>query len=449
MNITQEEVGENIAIIQISITEEDYTEKVNSKLKDYKKKAQMPGFRPGMVPMGLIKKMYGQSVIADEVNTIISDALNKHIIDNKIEILGNPLPNMEKTKTFDFDNQKEFDFYFDIAIAPEINVEMDENFTVPYYKISVSEDDIDNTIKNILDKHSTSEELETVKDDSHIKATIYEIDEEEKKIDKGETLEIDFDINEIKTKKNQKLFIGKQKGAIVNEIPHQLFGTKEKAAHILHIKDKKSNLLDKMFAFEITGITKKRFPEINEELYEKIYPGAGIKTEEAFRKQVKEDIFLHYQKETDKQLLNDVTEKLIKEANINLPEDFLKRWLFESNEGKITKEQIDQQYESYSKTMQWQLIEAKLRSKFPDKLNLQEEEIKDEVRRYFNQGIIPEEKDPSIEQIVNQVLSNEKEKENIAQMLMEKKYTAFFKDKVKKDEKEVTMDEFIKIISKQ
>jgi trigger factor len=449
MNITQESTGEYTALIHINIEENDYSEKVNQKLKDYRKKAQMPGFRPGMVPMGLIKKMYGQSVVIDEVNNLVSESLNGYIKEKNIELLADPLPNEEKTKQIDLETQKSFDFYFDIAVQPEINIEINDKIKVPYYKISVSEKEIDNAVKDILDRNADVEDMDAVTEDSHITVTLQETDENGNVLENGITKNIDFDINEIKTKKNQNLFIGKKKDESVIAVPYELFGTKEKTAAILAEHDKKSETLNKTYKFTITGINKKIVPELNENFFEKIYPGENIKTVEDFRNRIKKDLASHYVNDADKQFLNDVSDKLIEMANINLPDEFMKRWLLYRNEGKINEEQIESQYDSFSKSTKWNLIESKLRKENPEDLNINIEDIRNEVRRYFFQGNPPEEKDPNIEKIVDQILSNKDEEERIAQMIMERKYIAFFKEKVGKNEKEVTLDKFIEIISKQ
>lgn len=451
MNITQEETGDNLALVHIQLTEEDYTEKVNSKLKDYRKKANMPGFRPGMVPMGMIKKMYGQSVLANEVNELISDGINSHIKENKLDLLGNPLPNTEKNKTFDFDNQKAFDFYFDIALSPEIDLEINDQISVPYYKIAVGNDEIEKAIKSVLNQNAEAFDEETVEKDSHVAATIHQVDADGKIVPGpgGHYEDIDFDISEIASEEKQKLFIGQQKDAKIQAIPEELFGSKEKAGVILKEAGKKEALIDSAFAFEITGIHGKKLPELNEELFKKLYPEDDLKTEDDLKDRLKKDIAAQHEIESDKQLLNDVTEKLIESTDITLPDDFLKRWLLENGEGKITKEQVEEQYESYSKTAKWQLIEAKLRKEFPDELAIDEEDIRNEVRRYFFKGNIPEEKDAGIEQIVDQVLSSPQEKERIGQTIMGNKYTRFFKEKITKEEKEVTLEQFIEMISKQ
>ncbi len=449
MNITQEETGDNLALVHIQLTEEDYAGKVSSKLKDYRKKANMPGFRPGMVPMGMIKKMYGQSVLANEVNELISEGINNHIKDNELKLLGNPLPNTEKSRTLDFDNQKEFDFYFDIALSPEIDLEINDQISVPYYKITVGNDEIEKAVKSLLNKNAEAFDEETVEKDSHVAVTIHQVDAEGNIVSGGHYEDIDFDINEIASEEQQKLFIGQQKEAKIQAVPAELFGTKEKASPILKEAGKKDELLNNAFAFEISGIHGKKLPELNEEFYKKLYPEEALKTEEEFKNRLKKDIEAQHEIESDNQLLNEVTEKLIESTDITLPDEFLKRWLLENGEGKITKEQVEEQYESYSKTAKWQLIEAKLRKEFPDELAIDEEDIRDDVRRYFFKGDIPEEKDAGMEQIVDQILSSPKEKERIGQAIMGNRYIRLFKEKITKEEQEVTFEQFIEMISKQ
>ncbi len=447
MNITQEATGEMTALVHVNLNEEDYREKVDKKLKEYRRKAQMPGFRPGMVPMGMIKKMYGKSVLADEINNLVSEALNNHILDNKLDLLGYPLPNEEKTKTLDFDNQKEFDFFFDIALAPEVNIDLSK-IKAPYYKVVAGDEEIKKAVEDLQKNNANVEEQEEVAEDSTVTATINETDDEGNIVEGGFTKSIEFKIDEIKTQKNRKLFIGKKKEDEVTAVPYELFGTKEAAARILGLDNKKDENIEKKFNFKIEKIEKRTLPELNEEFYKKLFPDKEIKTEADFKKAVKEVIEQQYEKDSDRQFLNDVSEILIKESGITLPEDFMKRWLLENNRGKITKEQIDQQYDNYVKSSIWQFIEAKLQKDYPDKLGTNDEEVRDEVRKYFNNGVVPEEKDPNLEPIVDQILSNRDEKERLGQMILERKFTDFFKDTVEKEVKEVTSKEFIDIISK-
>ncbi|UBM62053.1 trigger factor [Candidatus Sulfidibacterium hydrothermale] len=445
MNITQEESGKLTALVHINLKEEDYIENVNKQLKEYRRKAQMPGFRPGMVPMGMIKKMYGKAVLADEVNKTVSDALNNYLYENKINVLGNPLPNPEKTKTIDFDKDKEFDFFFDIGIAPDIEVNLDEIGKVPYYKIKVSDEEVENALEDIRKRLGKEEHPEKAELDDTVKGKFIQADEEGNPVENGHVKEeASFVISDIALKTIQKKFVSKAKGAQVVFNPAKAFKNDDKVKELLGVSDEEKLKAD--YIFEIEDIIRTIPAELNEEFFKQVYPSDDLKTEEDFRNRIREDLASHYQMDADKQFVSDVIDAILEKVNPELPDEFLKRWLYESNEGKATKEQIDGQYDSYAKTFKWQLIEQKLIEATGDALKVTREDVRNKLRSYFQ---IPEgdTTNPQAEQLIDQLLSNEQEYNRIFGELMDQRYIAFFKEKIEKDEKEVTTDEFVKIIS--
>jgi trigger factor len=445
MNITQEESGKLTALVHINLKEEDYIDNVNQQLKKYRKEARMPGFRPGMVPMGMIKKMYGKAVLADEVNKTVSDALNNYLYENKINVLGNPLPNEEKTTTIDFDKQNEFDFFFDIGMAPEIEVDLDEIGKIPYYKIKVSDEEVENALQDIRKRLGKEEHPESAELDDTVKGKFVQVDEEGNAVENGHVKEdASFVISDIALKTIQKKFVGKGKGTRVVFNPQHAFKNDEKVKELLGVSDDEKLKAD--YAFEIEDVIHIIPAELNEEFYKQVYPNDDLKTEEDFRNRIREDLASHYQMDADKQFVSDVIDAILKKVNPELPDEFLKRWLYESNEGKATKEQIEGQYDSYAKTFKWQLIEQKLIEASGDTLKVTREDVRNKMKTYFQ---IPEgqKADPQVEQLIDQLLSNEQEYQRLFGELMDQRYIAFFKEKIEKDEKEVSTDEFIKIIS--
>jgi trigger factor len=445
MNITKEESGKLTALVHINLKEEDYIENVNKQLKNYRKEARMPGFRPGMVPMGMIKKMYGKAVLADEVNKSVSDALNNYLYENKINVLGNPLPNEEKTTTLDFDKQKEFDFFFDIGIAPDIEVNLEELGKVPYYKIKVTDEEVEKAMVDIQKRLGKEEHPEKAELDDTLKGKFVQVDEEGNAVENGHVKEdASFVISDIALKTIQKKFIGKEKGARVVFNPQHAFKDDEKVKELLDVSDDEKLKAD--YAFEIEEITRTIPAELNEEFFKQVYPADELKTIEDFKNRIREDLASHYQMDADKQFVSDVIDAILEKVNPELPDEFLKRWLYESNEGKATKEQIEEQYDSYAKTFKWQLIEQKLIEASGDTLKVTREDVRNKLRTYFQ---IPEggESNPQVEGIIDQLLSNEQEYQRIFGELMDQRYIAFFKEKVEKEEKEVETEEFIKIIS--
>ena len=208
MNISQENNGDLTAIIHINLKEEDYLDSVNKQLTDYRKKATMPGFRPGKVPMGMIKKMYGKGVLVEEVNKTVSDGLNNYILENKINVLGYPLPNTEKTTHLDFDNHKEFDFFFDIGIAPEFEIELSDSITIPYYTIKVKDEDVDKAIADVQVRFGKEENPEVAEEGDALQGTFTEVDQEGELVEEGLTNNGFFRIDDLKLKTVSKNFIG-------------------------------------------------------------------------------------------------------------------------------------------------------------------------------------------------------------------------------------------------
>lgn len=447
MNITQEANGKLQAIIHINLKEEDYIEKVNKTLKDYRKKANMPGFRPGMVPMGMIKKMYGNSVTVDEVNKTVSEALNGYIDDNKIHALGYPLPNMEKSKPIDFATAKEMDFFFDIGLAPEFDFDLkNDDFEVPYYKIEVTDKEIESALNDIKDKFGEEEHPEKAEEGDGVQGKFVQVDAEGNHVDGGVENTGFFKIEDCKLKTIQKKFYGKKVGDKVKFNPYNTFKDEAKVKALLGA-DISEEALKSDYEFEITDIIRHTDAELNEETFKKVYPADEIKTIDDFKARIKKDLEEHYEKDSDRQFTGDVITKLIEKSNIELPDDFLKRWLLDSNQGKITKEQLDVQYESYAKSFKWQLVEDKLKEQYGDMLTVSDEDVRDKVRAYFQiQG--KENSNPQVEQIVDQILSNKEEGQKIYGELMDEKLGVVFKENVKRKEESVTPDQFMEIITK-
>ncbi|RLD91585.1 MAG: trigger factor [Bacteroidetes bacterium] len=447
MNITQESNGNLQAIIHINLTKEDYIEKVNSTLKDYRKKANMPGFRPGMVPMGMIKKMYGQQVTADEVNKTVSEALNNYIDENKINVLGYPMPNMEKTKPIDFSTAEGLDFFFDIGIAPEFDVDLKkEGFEVPYYKIEVTDKEVENALNDIKVRFGEEEHPEKAEEGDGVQGKFVQLDNEGNVVKGGVEHEGYFRIVDLKLKTIQKKFYGKSVDTVVALNPMNAFKDEAKVKALLG-DGVDEEALKSDYQFTITDVIRHKEAELNEETFKKVFPSDDIKTIEDFKARIKKDLEKHYAKDSARQFTSDVITKLIEESNIELPDAFLKRWLLDSNQGKITEEQLESQYDSYAKTFKWQLVEDKLKAQFGNQLTVDNEAVRDKVRAYFQvQG--KENSNPQIEQIVDQILSNKEEGQKIYSELMDEKLSAVFIENVKSKEEVVTPEKFMEIVQK-
>ena len=447
MNITHEANGDLQAIIHINLKQEDYINKVNETLKDYRKKANMPGFRPGMVPMGMIKKMYGQKVTADEVNKAVSEGLNGYIDEQKFNALGYPMPNLEKTKQIDFSKDKELDFFFDIGLAPEFELELKkDDFEVPYFNVEVTDKEIDNALNDIKVRFGEEDHPEKAEEGDGVQGKFVQVDSEGNAVEGGVENDGYFRIEDLKLKGVQKKFYGKKVGDMVVFNPENAFKDASKVSSLIG-QDITEEQLKSDYQFEITDVIRHKEAELNEETFKKVYPNEELKTEEDFRVRVQKDLEEHYAKDSDRQFTGEVIAALIERSNLSLPDEFLKRWLLDSNQGKITAEQLEGQYDSYAKTFKWQLIEDKLRAQFGDVLKVDDEDVRDKVRAYFQvQG--KENSNPQIEQIVDQILSNKEEGQKIYSEMMDEKLGNVFKENVKRKEETVTPDKFMEQMQK-
>ena len=447
MKISQESNGDLMAIIHINLQESDYITAVNKQLSDYKKKANMPGFRPGMVPMGMIKKMYGTSVMVDEVNKTLSDALNKYIEENKINVLGQPLPNIEKSSNVDFKNQKDFDFFFDIGLAPEVNIALSKDIKVLNYTITVNDAEIDKAVEDVKVRFGEDENPEVAEEGDSFQGKFIEIDADGNIVEGGVENDGFLKYDDIKLKTIQKKFVGTKIGDSVDINLLKAVKEESKIASLLNRHDEGDEKLNSDYRFEIAKVVRTHVAEIGEELYKKVFPTQEIKSEEEFRAALAKDMSTHYERDTDRQFLADTVKELIKIADINLPDEFLKRWLLESNDGKITKEQVDTQYDSYARTFRWQLIEGELLKEHSEAMQVKEEEIRGKVAAYF-QTMGGAEMTPQVEGIIDQVLSNEEEKRKIFNDIQDEKLVKLFKGNVTAKNKKVTTEQFIEIAQK-
>ena len=256
MNITQENNGELTAIIHINLKEEDYQDSVKKQLTDYQKKANMPGFRPGKVPMGMIKKMYGKGVLVEEVNKTVSDALNNYILENKINVLGYPLPNTEKTTQLDFDKAESFDFYFDIGIAPDFEIELSDKIAVPYYTIKVEEKDIDKAVKDIQVRFAEEENPEVAEETDGFQGKFFELDGEGNLVEGGVEHHAFFRIEDIKLKTIQKKLIGKKAEDAVDFNLTKAFKDENKVRSLLHLHEGQEDKLNADYQFVIEKVVR-------------------------------------------------------------------------------------------------------------------------------------------------------------------------------------------------
>lgn len=448
MLITKENTGALTATLKIEIAEADYAEKVNKQLQDYRKKANLPGFRVGKVPMGIIKKMYEKAVIGEEVNKMLSEKIGEYLMEEKLDILGNPLPNIEKTGAIDLDTTKDFTYFFDIGIQPEVNVTLDDSIEVTYYNIKVEEEKVDEYIADLLKRNGTTIDVESVEDGDLLQCDFAQLDEEGNILEGGIQNSASLSLEEIQLKTIKKKFIGKKVGAVVKFDPMHAIKNATDVAAMLNIEKEVAEELKAEFATTINGITRRQDAELNEELFQKVYPQDEIKTEEELRERVKKDVAVSFVAESDRHFVNDCIEAIIAKADLELPKDFLKRWIMETNEEDISEEQLETQMDSFMKSMRWNLIESKLMEQFPE-LKVSQDDIRDHIKGLFLNGQEEtEEMKERMDMIVNNLMQNKDQVKSIYDHVFEQRLISTFKKEVKMNEKELSYDEFVEMVSK-
>jgi len=447
MNITQESTGDLTALITVEISENDYAEKVKEALNTYRRKANIPGFRAGKVPFGIVNKMYGKAVLGEEVNKLLSEKLNGYIVENKLNLLGNPLPSETKEDKADLDLDKDFTFYFDIAMAPEINVALDDKLTVDYFDIEISKEMTDDYVADIQSRFGEHTHPEKVEEGVEITAEFKQLDAEGAILEGGIAHKGSFKLDDIKLKTIVKKLEGLAKGDKVVFDPMKAIKDADKVARILAVTKEMVEDLKADFEVEVVEIHLTHPAEINEELFKKAYPNEELKTVEEFRDRIKSDASKQFESESDKLFMSHAVDTLIEKANLQIPVDFMKRWVLANNEGKLTAEQIDVQWESYENSLKWQLLQDKL---FKDNdIKVEPAEVREHIKgfiggQYFGGQSDNEALMGQLEGIVDSVMQNQEEVNKIYDQLYDKKLQDLFKEKLSLKHKTISLDDFIK-----
>ena len=440
MNITKENIDKLNAIVKIDILPKDYQDKVTTILQDYRKKANIPGFRKGHVPMGMVKKQYGKPVMIDEVNKLLQDALQKFLVEEKLDILGNPLPKMKEDFSWDTDA---FTFEFELGLAPEFKVNLKPKKAIAHYKIVADKKMIDDQIANIQERYGKIISQKEVIEKSNITGTFKN---EEKEIDKKSTFKLDV----LKGKANLKKFIGAKIGDEIKIKTKGLFTDDHLLQNHLGVSHDDAHGLDIEVLFTVEEISITEPAEINQEFYDKLFGKDTIKNKKDFRARLKEDAENQFIQQSDQQLLNAVTESLIENTKFDLPAEFLQKWLAVAGEEQLTDEAAIEEYNRTEKGLRYQLIEAQivkdneLQVSYEELTEFAKGYIKSQMAQYGNPN--PEEKE--LEEIAGRVLSNQEEAKRLQEQLMSQKLLTFFKENVSLKTKEVTFDNFVKEVYK-
>lgn len=445
MNISRENIDAVNAILKVDIQKADYEKTVADQLKEYRQKAAIPGFRPGKAPAGLINRKYRIPVLVEEVNKILSKNLSEYLVGEKLNILGEPLPNEVKQKSINWESDENFEFAFDIAMAPEINVVLDNKTEIKYYKIAVSEKMIDEQVEMAQSQLGQNLPDDEIKEKSSVRGNFVQLDENGNKTENGIKAEnVLIAIDMIKDDEIKNSFIGKKKDDVVVFDPAKAFENRHEIKHMLKIKQEEADVLNSNFSFTITEILKFEKAELDEDLFKKLYgEETEIKTTEDFRNRIKEEIEANLVYSSNHKFAIDVHDKLIGQNNLELPEAFLKRWLIAINK-ELTVEQIENEFDAFISDLKWQLIKDVIIKE--NDLKVTAEEVQafaiQMARSQYNQYGIFDIPDEQLESFAKMILEKQEETERIYKKLFEDKVINVVKEKVTVAETEVSQEEF-------
>ncbi len=448
MEITRENTGELTATIKMVISPADHNESVTKILKDYQRKANVPGFRPGHVPFGMIKKLYGGAVFAEEVNKLVSDKLHQYITDENLDILGQPIPNTSLTPEFDWKEGQDIEFYFDLGMTPKFDFVLDENIAVDYHVIKVDDTMVDKYLDDMRQRFGNMINPEVTGEKDVLFGDFVQLNADGSVLEGGITHTSKLTVDLVSDQEVKSKLIGSKVGDSIAFNPLKATGNATEASAMLGISKEEVEGMESDFMYTISEISTMSPAEMNEEFFGKVFPEAGITTEDAFRNQVRNESEKAFVADSDHLFAHHSQDKLIESVSIQLPDEFMKRWLIESNEGKLTAEDIERDYDKYAEGMKWQLIENKIILEAG--IEVGDAEIKDYVKDYYLQGWrtlqLTEDLLERLETIADSFIKDKPaEVRRIVDSLYGQRVTAYIKSKVKLVEKEISYDEFIKL----
>lgn len=439
MNVVEEKIDDLNAILRVQIAPEDYAENVNKAISNYRKQANIPGFRPGKIPVSLIKKKYGKAILAEELNKVVNESLNNFITTNKLNILGNPLPKADEEVKGDFNNPTEFEFAYEIGVAPDFEVSLSKKNTFDYLKVDISDDMLDKEVENLAKRYGS---LVTAEEAGEKDMVIGEFSQKDGDIKNTSTISLEFLAKEEVT----KLFIGKKVGDELSIDPRDVSKGEDDMASMLGISKEEVANVSGDFDFKITEIKTMVPAAVDQALFDKIFGEGAISSEDELRTKISDDLTRMFGNDSDRLFSKEISDKLIEKTEIELPEDFLKRWIMQSSEKEITKEELDADFENYLKSLKWQLIQNKIMKDNDIKVDHEEllAHTKGLLVNQFAQYGMPAPEDTELDNQARSVLQNKEEANKIYENLYGAKMLNFFKEKVKLNEKPLSYDDFVK-----
>ena len=440
MDIVKENVDDLNAVLKVKIAPADYSERYKKALNKYQKKVDLPGFRPGKVPVDLVKKRFGKHILVEEINDLLSESLHKYTSENKIDILGNPLP--KEDSPVDFDHQIEFEFQYDLGLAPKMNIELSAKEKYSYYSVLVNDELINKHVDYFRRNYGQVIHPEASEEKDVLVGDFAEVDQEGNVVPGGVFKTTLIDVSKITNAGNKAKLIGLKK-----DDKTVLDNLSDDASYIFEILELPAEKLAGLtLQFRLKNLSRIVQAEVNQELFDRIYGVGKVNSEEEFRNKIVDELSVMFVSDSDRKFMNDVVDSILKKANLSLPEDFLKRYLLLTNKEKISADQVDKEYSSYSDSLKWQLIENHLLKTYQIAVSAEEVEqfITNVVKMNFAKRGVPNAGEEAVKTAVKKVLEDEKQVRGAYDRLYDQKLIELFKNTFTIEKKEESYDDFFK-----
>jgi len=448
MQITKENKDPLNAVLKITVEKTDYENRVEEVLKDYRKKVRMDGFRPGKVPAGLVSRMYRKPVMVEEINKLVSESISRYLSEQKIKILGEPLPSEEQQQDIDWDHQNDFEFIFDLGLAPELEINLTQKDRIPFYEVQISKKMIEEAKENYAQRMGRMVPVEQVGENEILQGDFIQIDTEGNPVEGGiRAEEARFSMEVIKDGKTKTGLMARHVGDSVDMDIRKAFPNDNEVASLLKIDKSTVPEIVPSFRFTIKEISRFEKAEINQDLFDALYGKDTVKNDAEFEDKIREELKNRLAKDAEYRFSIDAKKVLLKKLNFDLPVEFLKRWLAIVNKDKYTPEQIAEDFPKFEDDLKWQLVRDQIVK--DQEIKVEQEEIKAQARelalmqfRQYGLMDVPEE---NLENYAGEMLKNEEEMRRIHERLYERKVMDHLKNSVKIDNKQITLEKFQKL----
>jgi trigger factor len=447
MNITQDKIDNLNSVLTVKINPEDYKERVEKAIKDQAKKAKLPGFRPGMVPAAHIKKMYGKSILVDEVNNILNDSLSAYISENKLEVLGQPLPKVDNSKEYNWDYNDNFEFLYELGLAPEFTLDFSSKDKLTHYQVKVDPETLASRITNLRKSYGKMSNPDVSADDDVLYSDLKQLAADGSVFEGGITATSAIRLDQVTDAKIKKSLIGLKKEDVVNiDIQKAFESNLTIISKVLNIEEEDAQDLKSSFQLTVKNINRLEEGDLNQEFFDKLFGADVVKSEDEFKEKIREELESMMVQNADQKLQADMLQFGLDKTKLSLPDDFLKRWLKATNE-KLSDEELEKGYDDFARNLRWTLIENKvikdnkLEIKYEEVFAAAKNRLDSQFRMYSPQPLSEEQ----LGQYAAQFLQNKENANRIFEEVKGQHVFEYLKGVITLDKKDIQYNKFLEL----